>query len=95
MAGTREGGLKAAAKNKEQYGEDFYKRIGGQGGAISKGGLFQKDPEMASLAGRLGGLKSRKDGSNYQPDSEEIKKAQRDIKERKTYRKYNGSDIGR
>jgi general stress protein YciG len=32
MAGTIEGARKAAAKNRELYGEDFYKRIGSKGG---------------------------------------------------------------
>lgn len=33
MAGTLEGGKKAAAKNKAKYGDDFYARIGHKGGA--------------------------------------------------------------
>lgn len=32
MAGTRAGGLKAAAKNKSKYGKGFYSRIGKKGG---------------------------------------------------------------
>lgn len=28
MSGTKAGGLKAAAKNREKYGEDFYSNIG-------------------------------------------------------------------
>jgi general stress protein YciG len=95
MPGTREGGLQAAAKNKELYGEDFYKKIGKQGGTISKGGGFAKDSEMAALAGRLGGLKSRKDSSKYDPTSDEIKQAKKEIKLHKSYRKYNGSNTGR
>lgn len=32
MAGTKAGGLKAAATNKAKYGEGFYARIGRMGG---------------------------------------------------------------
>ena len=32
MAGTRAGGLKAAATNKAKYGKKFYSRIGRKGG---------------------------------------------------------------
>lgn len=34
MAGTKQGGLKAAATNKERHGKDFYKNIGRQGGGV-------------------------------------------------------------
>ena len=40
MAGTKAGGLKAAATNKAKYGKDFYSRIGKKGGKI--GGLKSK-----------------------------------------------------
>ena len=33
MAGTKEGGRKAAATNKLRHGEGFYARIGAKGGA--------------------------------------------------------------
>ena len=32
MAGTKAGGLKAAATNKSKYGKEFYARIGRKGG---------------------------------------------------------------
>lgn len=35
MAGTVAGGKLAAQKNKEKYGEDFYKNIGAKGGKMS------------------------------------------------------------
>jgi len=92
MAGTKEGGLKAAQTNKAKYGEDFYKKIGADGGSISSGGGFAADPQMASLAGRLGGLKSRRDSVRFKPDSDAIKSAQKEIKIHKSYRKYNGSN---
>lgn len=62
MPGTREGGVKASKTNKKRYGRGFYKRIGYLGGKKSKGGGFAYDPELASLAGKLGGLLSRKGG---------------------------------
>lgn len=60
MSGTKIGGVKAAATNKKKWGKDFYKRIGALGGQKSKGGGFAANPELASEAGRKGGLKSRK-----------------------------------
>lgn len=62
MPGTREGGVKAAKTNKKRYGRAFYKRIGYLGGKKSIGGGFAYDRELASLAGKLGGLLSRKGG---------------------------------
>ncbi len=49
--GTREGGLKTAAKNKMLYGADFYKTIGRMGGKVS-GGPFATNRELASRAGK-------------------------------------------
>ena len=62
MSGTKLGGEKAAMKNKEKYGEDFYKRIGAKGGAKSHPETrpFFVDPEKAREAGKKGGLKSRR-----------------------------------
>lgn len=59
MAGTREGGLKAAQKNKTLYGETFYPKIGSMGGKISRGGGFS-DRELAREAGRKGGKAKRR-----------------------------------
>lgn len=58
MGATREGGLKAAKKNKEKD-PDFYVKIGRLGGLKSSGGYF-KDKEMARYYGRIGGKKSRR-----------------------------------
>ena len=61
MAGTKEGGIKAAKENKKRHGEDFYARVGKLGGQKSnpnKG--FGSNRELASKAGRRGGLKSRR-----------------------------------
>ncbi len=64
MAGTVAGGKKAAQKNKELYGKEFYARIGAIGG--KKTGLkgFALDRERARRAGQLGGRISRRGASN-------------------------------
>lgn len=58
MAGTRLGGTKAAATNKQRYGMNFYQTIGKRGGMISRGGGFAKDPALARRAGAIGGRRS-------------------------------------
>lgn len=64
MTGTREGGLKTAVTNRKRYGRTFYKTIAKMGGSTitenthKKG--FASDPELASKAGRLGGLRSKR-----------------------------------
>lgn len=60
MAGTKAGGIKAAATNKARYGLSFYTTIGQAGGKISRGGGFASDPKLARTAGRKGGLTSRR-----------------------------------
>lgn len=60
MAGTKEGGAKAAAKNKEKYGEDFYRKIGKAGGENGRTGGFYARRDIAREAGRKGGLISRR-----------------------------------
>lgn len=60
MAGSKEGGRKAAATNKAKYGEDFYQNIGAMGGKNSTTGGFWADRELARTAGRKGGLISRR-----------------------------------
>jgi general stress protein YciG len=79
MAGSKIGGLKAAIKNKEKYGFDFYRRIGALGGKKSRGGGFAYDTEMARLAGRLGGLKSRR-GDATPVDNDAVESAKQQIK---------------
>lgn len=56
MAGTIEGGRKAAKTNKERYGADFYAGIGKKGGQLSRGGGFEGDSVRAKEMGRKGGL---------------------------------------
>ena len=60
MAGTKAGGAKAAATNKAKYGKDFYSRIGQKGGKAGNTGGFAVNPELAKIAGRKGGLISRR-----------------------------------
>ena len=65
MAGTLQGGKRASQTNKERHGEDFYQRIGKLSNASwEKNGRkprgFAANPELARIAGRKGGLKSRK-----------------------------------
>lgn len=64
MAGSIDGGKKAAETNKTKHGEDFYKRIGSLGGKKSSNGGFGSDKvgkdgltgsERARLAGAKGG----------------------------------------
>lgn len=64
MAGTKAGGLKAAATNKRLHGEDFYARIGRRGGQNGHTGGFASNVKLAKLAGAKGGAKSRR-GPSY------------------------------
>jgi len=59
MAGTKAGGLKAAAKNLAND-PDFYKRIGQKGGRNGNSGGFAANPELARIAGAKGGRISRR-----------------------------------
>lgn len=78
MAGTRAGGLKAAAKNRARYGEDFYGRIGRMGGTASGTGGFASEKvgadgltgrERARVAGAKGGrISKRKSTSRYRDE---------------------------
>lgn len=63
MPGTKAGGRKAAAKNKKNYGADFYKRIGSKGGQNGHTGGFASNPELARTAGAKGGRVSKRRGS--------------------------------
>jgi len=60
MAGTKQGGQKAAATNKAKYGRDFYARIGQMGGKQGHTGGFFANRELAREAGRIGGRISRR-----------------------------------
>lgn len=60
MTGTKLGGRKAALTNVARHGFDFYKIIGAKGGRNGHTGGFAANPELAKIAGRKGGLKSRR-----------------------------------
>ena len=60
MAGTKAGGLKAAATNKAKYGKEFYAMIGRKGGQNGHTGGFAANPALAKIAGAKGGRISRR-----------------------------------
>lgn len=60
MAGTKAGGVKAAAANKVKHGADFYAVIGAKGGKAGHTGGFFANRELARIAGAKGGRKSRR-----------------------------------
>lgn len=64
MAGTKAGGQAAAATNKAKYGPGFYAKIGAKGGKLGHTGGFFANRELASTAGRKGGLISRRGPRN-------------------------------
>lgn len=64
MAGTVAGG-KAAAKKNLENDPNFYKRIGAMGGKKGTTGGFAANRALASRAGRIGGLKSRRTKKQY------------------------------
>lgn len=59
MAGTKLGGLRAAARNLEND-PDFYRKIGKIGGQRGTTGGFAATPELARIAGKKGGQISRR-----------------------------------
>jgi general stress protein YciG len=59
MAGTKEGGRKAAAKNL-QRDPSFYAKIGKKGGMNGHTGGFAANPDLARVAGKKGGQISRR-----------------------------------
>lgn len=71
MAGTKEGGLKAAATNKEKYGLEFYREIGRKGGQNGHTGGFAANPELARVAGAKGGKISKR-GPVKKPEAGEF-----------------------
>ena len=60
MAGTKEGGKRAAATNKTRHGSDFYARIGAKGGKLGRTGGFAANRDLARIAGAKGGRISRR-----------------------------------
>lgn len=66
MAGTKEGGKKAAKTNMQKHGSDFYAEIGRKGGKNGHTGGFAANHDLARIAGRKGGKKSRRGKSAKQ-----------------------------
>lgn len=72
MAGTKNGGKRAAVTNKIRYGDNFYRLIGKKGGKKSRGGGFALYPDLAKIAGAKGGqanrrLKNQDEVSDFSP----------------------------
>lgn len=65
MSGTKAGGLKASATNKEKYGDSFYQEIGRKGGRRGHTGGFASDPKLARIAGAKGGKMSKRGKKGY------------------------------
>lgn len=65
MAGTKEGGRKAAETNRRKYGEDFYSINGAKGGRNGHTGGFAANPELARIAGAKGGRISKRGKSKH------------------------------
>ena len=60
MAGTKAGGQKAAATNREKYGPNFYAEIGRKGGKLGHTGGFAANKALARVAGAKGGRISKR-----------------------------------
>ena len=78
MAGTVEGGKKAAKKNLEKD-PNFYARIGAKGGKKGRTGGFYRDSERARIAGAKGGRISRKGKANGNSSTESDTVSMREV----------------
>lgn len=83
MAGTKAGGVKAAATIKARNGSDFYKRIGAIGGKKGHTGGFAANPQLARIAGSIGGKISKRGKAKGNKSAEEklSKAARREVAE--------------
>lgn len=63
MAGTIEGGKKAAKTNLERHGANFFKEIGRKGGKHTGKKGFALNPALARVAGAKGGRNGRRGAS--------------------------------
>lgn len=70
MAGTVEGGRKAAATVKEKHGDDFFARIGKMGGQNGHTGGFYANRELAREAGAKGGKLGKRGPAKYAEDKD-------------------------
>ena len=92
MAGTKAGGYKAATTDKQKYGAEFYRAIGRIGGHRGHSGGFAANPELAKIAGSIGGKRSKRGKAIYESaeQREHLEKIRQDeIEEEieKTYKK--------
>lgn len=80
MAGTKAGGLKAAATNKAKYGDNFYSNLGKMGGRNGHTGGFASDKvgkdgltgrQRASLVGRDGGRNGKRGPARRKDEDED------------------------
>lgn len=71
MAGSVEGGRKAAKTNKAKYGKEFYARIGRIGGQRGHTGGFAANPELARRAGAKGGTISKRGKAKKKESTED------------------------
>lgn len=60
MAGTKEGGKKAAITNLQKYGKDFYRNNGRKGGQSGHTGGFYGNSDFAREMGAIGGRISKR-----------------------------------
>ena len=60
MGGTKAGEAKARDTIYERHGKDFFRQIGAIGGHNGHTGGFAANPELARIAGRKGGLISKR-----------------------------------
>ena len=95
MAGTKEGGRKAAATNKAKYGLSFYADIGRKGGRNGHTGGFAANPELAKEAGAKGGRiskrgKAKKKPANSEPRARGAETAKKWRKEIEEYERIYG-----
>lgn len=66
MAGTKAGGKKAAATNRNKYGSEFYANIGRKGGQNGHtGGFASMTSEQVRECGRKGGKISKRGPAKY------------------------------
>lgn len=78
MAGTVEGGKKAAAANLAND-PDFYKRIGRKGGQNGRTGGFAANPRLARIAGQKGGRVSKRRKAGEPAPAKELTPAEQAV----------------
>lgn len=96
MAGTKEGGKKAAATNKKKYGKGFYAHIGAKGGRNGHTGGFAANPELAKIAGQKGGRISKRGKAKHtQKQAVQDYTEVEDLMTKAEYKRLMGSSYGK